>query len=101
MIMPAGMGSGIYRYLALTHALYAHLRFIPLLPLDMPTSHPYVSFLHTLETLHGREIQTQISMLRNMPLTLSPQERETIVGEESRRVRDVFQRFIEEIAFAG
>jgi hypothetical protein len=98
---PFAMGGGLYRYLALTHALYAQLRFIPLLPVEMPLEHRFVSFLHTLETIHGRQIQTQISMLRNMPAALSPGEREATVGEESRRVQDVFHRFITELAGVG
>jgi hypothetical protein len=98
MCMPFAMDVSLYRYLALSHALYAQLRFIPLVPLDMPLTHRYVMFLQTLETLHGREIQTQIAMLKNIPVDLSPKERETVVGEESKRVQDVFNRFISELA---
>ncbi len=90
----------LYRYLALTHALYAHLRFIPLLPLELPLEHQYLAFLLTLETVHGRQMQAQIAMLRQPPVPLSERERETVVGEESRRVREVFRRFVEEIAEA-
>jgi hypothetical protein len=88
----------LYRYLALTHALYAHLRFIPLLPLELPLEHQYLAFLRTLETVHGRQMQAQIAMLRQLPVSLSERERETVVGEENRRVREVFQKFVEEIA---
>jgi hypothetical protein len=87
----------LYRYLALTHALYAHLRFIPLLPIDVPLEHRYLAFLKTLETIHGRQMQAQIAMLRQLPVSLSEREREGVVGEESRRVTEVFQRFVEEI----
>jgi hypothetical protein len=88
----------LYRYLALTHGLYAHLRFIPLLPLELPLEHRYLAFLHTLETIHGRQMQAQIAMLRQLPVSLSEKEREAVVGEESRRVREVFLRFVEELA---
>ena len=87
----------LYRYLAFTHALYAQLRFIPLLPLELPLEHRYLAFLRTLETMHGQQMQTQITMLRQLPVSLSESEREIVVGEESRRVREVFQRFVEEI----
>ncbi len=87
----------LYRYLALTHALYAQLRFIPLLPLELPLEHRYLAFLRTLETIHGQQMQAQIAMLRQLPVSLSETERETVVGEESRRVREVFRRFVEEI----
>jgi len=101
LMAPFTMGNDLYRYLALAHALYAQLRFIPLLPVEMPLDHRFVSFLHTLETIHGRQIQTQIAMLRNMPVALSPEEREAIVGAESRRVQDVFHRFISELTGVG
>jgi hypothetical protein len=97
MVKPFGMDKNLYQYMALTHALYAHLRFTPLLPLDMPLEHPYLDFLRTLETIHGRQMQAQIALLRKLPVTLSDEEREVIVGEESRKVRDVFRCFVEEI----
>jgi hypothetical protein len=88
----------LYRYLALSHSLYAHLRFIPLLPLDFPLEHQYLAFLKTLETIHGRQMQAQIAMLRQLPVSLSEKERENVVGEESRRVREVFRKFVAELA---
>jgi len=88
----------LYRYLALNHALYAQMRFIPLLPLELPLEHQYLAFLRTLETIHGRQMQAQIAMLRQLPVSLSEREREVVVGEESRRVREIFRRFVEEIA---
>jgi hypothetical protein len=87
----------LYRYLALSHGLYAHLRFIPLLPLDLPLDHQYLAFLRTLETIHGQQMQAQIAMLRQLQVSLSEKERESVVGEESGRVREVFKKFIEEI----
>jgi hypothetical protein len=94
---PFGMDTSFYRYLALTHALYAHLRFTPLLPLDMPIEHPYLAFLRSLETIHGRQMQAQIALLRKLPVPLSDEEKERIVGEEGRKVREVFRCFVEEI----
>jgi hypothetical protein len=97
MMKTFGMDKGLYQYLALTHALYAHLRFTPLLPLDMPLEHPYLAFLRSLETIHGQQMQAQIALLRKLPVSLSDEERESIVGEESRKVRAVFRCFVEEI----
>lgn len=94
---PFAASEGFYRYLALTHGLYAHLRFIPLLPVDMPLEHPYLAFLRKIETVHGQQVQAQIVLLRKLSVPLSHEERERIVGEESRRVREVFRRFVEEI----
>ena len=97
MWAPFTMDERFYRYLALTHGLYAHLRFIPLLPPDMPLEHPYLAFLRKIETVHGQQMQAQIALLRKLPVPLSDKERERIVGEESRKVRDVFRCFVEEI----
>ena len=101
LMAPVMMGSGLYRYLALTHALYAQLRFIPLLPVEMPLDHRFLAFLRTLETIHGQQMQSQITLLRKLPVSLADEERERIVGEESRRVGEVFQRFVQEIAVIG
>lgn len=98
---PFSMDTQLYRYLALTHALYAHLRFIPLLPVDVSLEHRFLAFLRTLETVHGQMMQAQIALLRKLPVPLSDVEKENIVGAESRRVREVFRRFAEEIAVTG
>lgn len=97
LLAPFAMDAQLYRYLALTHALYANLRFIPLLPVDVALEHRFLAFLRTLETIHGQQMQTQITLLRNIPVPLSDREKEEIVGIESRLVRDVFRRFIMEL----
>lgn len=101
LIAPFAEATRFYRYLALTHALYAHLRFIPLLPLEVPIEHPYLVLLRNLETIHGQQIQAQIALLRKMPVALSDGEKESIVGNESRHVRDVFRRFVMELTTGG
>lgn len=101
LVVPFAMDTGLYRYLALAHALYAHLRFIPLLPLEMALEHPFLTFLQSLEKIHGQQMQAQIALLRKLPVPLSGGERENIVVEESRRVREMFRRFVEEIAVTG
>lgn len=97
LAVPFKMDEGLYRYLGLSHALYAHLRFIPLLPLEVPLEHRFLAFLHTLEAIHGREMQAQIALLRKLPVPLSEREKEDIAGQEGRRVREVFQRFVLEL----
>jgi hypothetical protein len=97
LVAPFAMGAGVYRYLALSHALFAHLRFVPVLPLDIPLEHRFLAFLRTLETIHGQQLQAQIALLRTLPVPLADGERERIVGEESHRVREVFRRFAEEL----
>jgi hypothetical protein len=101
MAVPFTMDDGLYRYLGLAHALYAHLRFIPVLPLDVPLEHRFLAFLQTMEAIHGREMQAQIALLRKLPVPLSDGEKEGIVAEESRRVREVFCRFVEELSTGG
>jgi hypothetical protein len=97
LVAPFAMDASLYRYLALSHALFAHLRFIPVLPLDLPLDHRFLGFLRTLETIHGQQLQVQISLLRKLPVLLSDGEKERIVGDESQRVREVFCRFTEEV----
>lgn len=94
---PFGIDTGLYRYLGLAHALYAHLRFIPALPLEVPLEHRFLALLHSLEAIHGREMQAQIALLRKLPVPLSEQEKEDIAGQEGKRVREVFQRFVLEL----
>jgi len=97
LIAPFAMDAGLYRYLALTHALFAHLRIIPVLPLDIPLEHRFLAFLRTLESIHGQQLQAQIALMRKLPIPISDGEKERIAGEESHRVREVFQRFVVEI----
>jgi hypothetical protein len=94
---PFAMDAVLYQYLALSHALYANVRFIPLLPLEVPATHPYVAFLYRLETVHGQLLQSQIALLRHLPVSLSEGEKERIVSGESRKVKDVLRGFVEEI----
>ena len=94
---PLALDAVLYRYLGLSHALYSHLRFIPVLPLEVPLKHRFLVFLHTLEAIHGREMQAQIALMRKLPVPLSDREKEDIAGEEGKRVREVFQRFVLEL----
>lgn len=90
-------GLSFYRYLALSQGLYAHLRFVRPIPIEVPLEHKFLALLRSLETIHGQQMQGQIQMLRHFPVKLSEDERETIVGEESKRVLKVFWKFVREL----
>lgn len=94
MCSPVAADLSFYRYLALSQGLYAHLRFIRLLPLELPLEHKFLVLLRSLETIHGQQMQGQMQMLRHFPVELSEEERELIVGEESERVMKVFKDFV-------
>lgn len=91
---PFAIDPSFYRYLGLSHALYSQLRFIRALPLELSLEHPFLAFLRTLETLHGRELQAQIALLRNLPVKLDEQEKEKLLGAESERVKTVFRKLL-------
>lgn len=91
---PVAADLSFYRYLALSQGLYAHLRILRLLPLEIPLEHKFLVLLRSLETIHGQQMQGQIQMLRHFPVDLSEDEREIIVGEESERVLKVFHKFV-------
>lgn len=97
LFSPVAPDLRLYRYLALSQGLYAHLRFLRLLPLDFPLDHKFLVLLRSLENIHGQQMQGQIQMLRNFPVALSEHERERIVGEESERVLQVFRKFVREL----
>lgn len=97
LFSPLAADLSFYRYLALSQGLYAHLRFLRLLPLEIPIEHKFLVLLRSLETIHGQQMQGQMQMLRHFPVELDERERERIVGEESKRVIDVFKRFVQEL----
>lgn len=80
-----------FRYLALSHAFKSLVRFVPFFPTDKPMDTPFLSTLYEIEIQNGREIQTQIALLKNMPVkSLTIPEKERIVREE----RDFVERFL-------
>jgi len=97
LFAPVAADVNFYRYLALSQALFAYLRFTRVLPLEVPLEHKFLALLRSLETIHGQQMQGQIMMLRNFPIDLTEEERENIVGEESARVLKVFEGFITEL----
>lgn len=97
MLSPVAADLNFYRYLALSQGLYAHLRFLRLLPLEQSLEHKFLVLLHSLETIHGQQMQGEMQMLRHFPVELAQEERERIVGEESDRVLNLFQDFVREL----
>ncbi|MGE5386506.1 MAG: hypothetical protein ACM3SV_11545 [Betaproteobacteria bacterium] len=97
LFSPVAADLNFYRYLALSQGLYAHLRFLRLLPLELPLEHKFLVLLRSLEVIHGQQMQGQIQMLRHFPVDLNEDEREIIVGEESERVMKVFEDFVLEL----
>ena len=84
-----------FRYLALSHAFKSEIRFIPLLPTDLKLDTPFLNALHDIATENGKEIQTQIYLLKNINFTMTNEEKEEIVSEQRNIVRSHFCDFLE------
>ena len=84
-----------YSYLALSHAFMSVIRFLPLLPTAMDLeAHPFLSALKAIEEENGRQIQTQIRLLKQVDAGLERQARERIVERQRERVEDSFAYFL-------
>lgn len=85
-----------YGYLALSHAFMSVIRFLPMLPPSMDLeSHTFLSALKAIEDENGRQIQTQIRLLKDLDAGLSRQERERIVEQQRERVEGSFAGLLE------
>lgn len=84
-----------YSYLALSHAFMSVIRFTPLMPpaVDME-SEPFLSALKAIEDENGRQIQTQIRMLKELDAGLSRQQREQLVEAQRERVEACFAQLL-------
>lgn len=95
-MLPAGPAEQIvverafYDYLALSHAFMSRIRFIPLFPPNKPLNSPFLNTLSEIEVHNGRLIQTQIRLLKDMPTSLTLEEREAIVTKYSNVLTDEF-----------
>jgi len=83
-----------YEYLALSHALMSDIRFLPLIPVRVSLDTPFLSALKEIEEENGRQIQTQIRLLKDMPIELSRQEKEQIIDTQRQIVEKLFQRLL-------
>ncbi|WP_290651250.1 hypothetical protein [Aquisalimonas sp.] len=85
-----------YSYLALSHAFMSVIRLLPVLPpsMDLETD-PFLSALKAIEEENGRQIQTQIRLLKELDAGLSRQRREGIVEDQRQCVEGCFAQFLE------
>jgi len=84
-----------YTYLTLSHAMLSVVRFVPLLPPDMPVdSSPFVASLSRLEVESGRLIQSQIRFLKDMEVDLDRDAKERIIEQQHSIVSGIFDEFL-------
>ncbi len=79
-----------YSYLALSHALMAEIRVLPVLPPTLALDTPFLSALREIEEENGRQIQAQIRLLRAIEVPLSAEQKEAIVAKQQAVVQSVF-----------
>jgi hypothetical protein len=87
--------SKFFRYLALSHAFKSEIRIIPLLPSELKLDTPFLNALHDIATENGKEIQTQIFLLKNINFQMTNEEKELIVTEQREIVRKHFADFLD------
>lgn len=87
-----------YEYLALSHAFMAETRILPLLPPEKPLDTRFLVVLKDIDEENGRQIQTQIRLLKDLQCGLERDTREYIVEEQRVRVAGLFERLLREIA---
>ena len=87
-----------YEYLALSHAFMSDIRFLPLLPASMPLDTPFLSALKEIEEENGRQIQTQIRLLKELQVDLSQAEKEQIIEEQRAIIDRLFERLLAELS---
>lgn len=86
-----------YEYLALSHAFMSDIRLLPLLPTQMNLDTPFLSAVQEIEEENGRQIQTQIRLLKELQVDLTQQEKEAIIEDKRRAVADLFDRLLAEV----
>lgn len=89
-VEPVVVERAFYEYLALSHAFMSRIRFIPLFPPNKPLTSPFLNTLSEIEVNNGRLIQTQIRLLKDMPTSLTLEERESVVSKYGAVVSEEF-----------
>ncbi|MDR5659262.1 hypothetical protein RH915_07150 [Serpentinicella sp. ANB-PHB4] len=85
-----------FRYLALSHAFKTEIRFISLFPETMAFDTPFLSTLYDIEVENGREIQTQMALLKQLEVpNMTSEDKERIVLEQREIVIEHFSSFLE------
>jgi len=96
-VEPAIIERAFYEYLALSHALMSRIRFIPFFPPNKPLNSPFLNTLSEIEVNNGRLIQTQIRLLKELPTSLSMEEREEIIARNTQVVAEHFTDLLRRI----
>ncbi|HCY62867.1 MAG TPA: hypothetical protein DHV59_08580 [Oxalobacteraceae bacterium] len=86
-----------YEYLALSHAFLSVIRILPLLSVQTSLDTPFFSALKEIEEENGRQIQTQIRLLKDMAIDLPVEEKEEIIEAQRQIVERLFLRLLAEI----
>ncbi|GBC59473.1 hypothetical protein DENIS_0412 [Desulfonema ishimotonii] len=86
-----------FEYLALSHAFMSEIRLIPLFPADYPIDEPFMAALYDAEVENGRQIQTQIRLLKDMDLPISRNEKEAIINEKRKIVAGLFENLLQSV----
>lgn len=86
-----------YEYLALSHAFLSVIRIIPLLSVQISFNTPFLAALKEIEDENGRQIQTQIRLLKDMEIDLSLAEKEHIIECQRNIVEQLFTRLLSEV----
>ncbi len=68
-----------YEYLALSHAFMSELRILSFLPPDFDLAERFIHCLHEIDQENGRQIQTQVRLLKDMKIDLPDTEKQEIV----------------------
>ncbi len=84
--------------LALGHALLAIVRLAPILPRGPAAETPFAVALLRIEQENGRQLQTQIRLLKDGFASTPMEQRETIIAQKAALVEDAFSRFLGSLA---
>ncbi|THB63781.1 MAG: hypothetical protein D6B27_11730 [Gammaproteobacteria bacterium] len=79
-----------FTYLALSHALMAEVRFLPVLPPTLSLDTPFLSAIREIEEENGRQIQAQIRLLKAIDVSLTEEHKQDIVAKQQAIVQSVF-----------
>ena len=95
---PLGDEGARVRGLALGHALLARVRLSPIIPAGADEASPFVAALRRLDQENGRQIQTQIRLLQDVPVGIEPAQCEAMVQQAQTLVDAAFGRLLQVLA---
>ncbi|MBA1146793.1 hypothetical protein H0Z60_06940 [Ectothiorhodospiraceae bacterium WFHF3C12] len=97
MQAPFQVDALFYEYLALSHAFMADIRFLPLLPAHLPLDTPFLAALAEIEEENGRQIQSQIRLLKDLDIGLSDRDKEQLIDSKWAVVEGLYDRLLSEV----